>query len=99
MWVRNGDVVSNLDTGTEFSLRKETDERGIATWRVVHTRPGSRYPLILADGYTSEEEGRKALDGILSGVDVKPHVIESPATKEEVESVDNGENVKKVPEA
>lgn len=99
MWVRRGDVVSNLDNGAEFSLRKEKDERGQESWRVVHNRQGARYPSELAWGYKSEEEGRKALDGILSGLDVKPHVIESPADEETAEAVDHGDNVTKVPEA
>jgi hypothetical protein len=99
MWVRHGDVVSNLDNGAEFSLRKETDERGQDTWRVVHNRQGARYPSVLAEGYKSEDDGRKGLEGILSGLDVKPHVIESPADEEKTEAVDRGENVKKVPEA
>lgn len=99
MWVRNRDVVSNLDSGAEFSLRKETDERGQDTWRVVHNRMGARYPTVLADGYTTEDEGRKALDDILSGVDVAPHVIESPADKAETVEVDRGADVQKTPEA
>lgn len=99
MWVRHGDVVSNLDNGAEFTLRKETDERGQDSWRVVHTRQGARYPSELARGYKTEEDGRKALDDILSGLDVKPHVIESPADEEKTESVDRGDNVQKTPEA
>ncbi len=99
MWVRHGDVVSNLDNGAEFSLRKESDERGQESWRVVHTRQGARYPSVLAEGYKSEDEGRKALDDILSGLDVKPHVVESPADEAKTESVDRGDDVGKTPEA
>ncbi len=84
MWftTHGSNRVSNLENGQAIVIQEEKDHVGRSTWKIVSTSLQAPMPHVLGEGYTSEENARKALDKLLSDLDISPVTIETPEDQE-----------------